>query len=179
MVKELDREDIIKKLNTDFAFLVRFILDNNLNAVVQNLKVAGVKVPLTYTKKDILDIVYTEIARGNVDEMLKALNVPYLASADNYTDGFEDYFNPTTKTETETESGESASAEESKGSFWAMLGATIVNALPNIIDAFGGDSTTPPPPPPPARKNTGLIVGGVLVVIAIVVIILVRRKKKA
>ena len=99
MVKELNKEDIIKKLNTDFAFLVRFILDNNLNAVVQNLKVAGVKVPLTYTKKDILDIVYTEIARGNVDEMLKALNVPYLASADNYTDGFEDYFNPTTKTE--------------------------------------------------------------------------------
>jgi LPXTG-motif cell wall-anchored protein len=176
-MQDLSKKEIYSRLNEDFNFLVRFILDNNYNAVVQNIKASNLKpvLPVNYDKKFVLDLIYTNLATGNEKTVLKCLDVPYNASADNYTSGLGDYFIPNVPTKSD-ETEEVSTAE--KGGFWGMLVGTVASALPSIIGAFTGN--TPPPPPPPAdtkKNNTPYIIGGV-VLVAVVVLVLVFRRKK-
>ena len=52
-MQDLSKKEIYSRLNDDFNFLVRFILDNNYNAVVQNIKASNLKpvLPVNYDKK--------------------------------------------------------------------------------------------------------------------------------
>ena len=204
---KLTANQTIKLLESDPKYLVRFILDNNLNAVVQNLKAEGIEVPANYDNKAILNIVHSMFRRGRKARAIKVLSVNYDASSGNYTAGFGDYFDaikqgvrPLSVQDSSVSPSDMASGtpvslrnspvdsaelvgDEAAGGGNSGFGMLLLNTIGTVATAAGSIWGQPQQvaPPPSANKIMGMNKGlffGLLAVVGIVLFIYFRKKNR-
>jgi len=88
-------KQIIELLNTDFEFGVNFIIDNNPNAVENNISGLSLPLPQNPSNLQMREVVDTLLQDGTdetaLDKVSEILHVPYNDGATNYTGGFGEY----------------------------------------------------------------------------------------
>lgn len=174
---ELSKEEIIFKLNTDANYLIRFIIDNNENAVVQNMKANGAKLPVNYLKEDILESIYANLDAGNAASVVTWLDVPYEASSTaQYTEGLGDYFR--SEFRTLKSHADESEVDTSTGSTFGTLLLGVIGQVAGMFSGGGIFGTTPTDSHvdhAPKKNNTWI---WVLVGVVVVVVLYFVFKKK-
>ena len=180
---ELSKNQIIGKLNTDANFLIRFIIDNNENAVVQNMKADGVPLPANYSKVDVLDAVYNSLSAGKTKSVIGWLDVPYDASSPTpYTLGLGDYFTKEWKPLTGAPEGDMLKTQEEgsttpTASQGASFGTLLLGTIGQVAGALGNIFGQQQPPPPQQQRKSTTWVWVLVGIVAIVVLFFVFRGK--
>ena len=83
----LTNEQILENVANNGDFAINFIIDNNPNAVSENLTSYGVELPNNPSNQTIRQILDELMITAPESEIQDILNVPYLDDADNYTGG--------------------------------------------------------------------------------------------
>jgi len=83
----LTNEQILENVANDGNFAINFIIDNNPNAVSENLTSYGVELPNNPSNQTIREILDELMITAPESDIQDILNVPYLDDADNYTGG--------------------------------------------------------------------------------------------
>jgi len=88
----LTNEQILNQLNTNGEFAINFIIDNNPNAVAENLTSYGVELPNNPSNQTIREILDELMITAPESDIQDILNVPYIdqpSDPDNYTGGLQ------------------------------------------------------------------------------------------
>lgn len=88
----LTNEQILNQLNTSGEFAINFIIDNNPNAVAENLTSYGVELPNNPSNQTIREVLDELMVTAPESDIQDILNVPYIdqpSDPDNYTGGLQ------------------------------------------------------------------------------------------
>lgn len=93
----MNKQEIILRLETDYKFYIKFVVENNLKDVLAQLSTLGYKPSPIASREDSIDYAYnvlvTLVKVGNGKAVNKLISlIPYVVNVSGYTAGFEDYF---------------------------------------------------------------------------------------
>lgn len=83
----LTNDQILENVANNGDFAINFIIDNNPNAVSENLTSYGVELPNNPSNQTIREVLDELMITAPESDIQDILNVPYLDEADNYTGG--------------------------------------------------------------------------------------------
>tara|TARA_R110000822_G_scaffold273997_1_gene396320 strand:+ start:630 stop:1205 length:576 start_codon:yes stop_codon:yes gene_type:complete len=91
----LTSTQIIELLNTDFEFGINFIIDNNPQAIENNISGLSLPLPQNPSNLQMREVIDTLLQDGSdetaVEKISEIIHVPYDDGATNYTGGFGEY----------------------------------------------------------------------------------------
>tara|TARA_R110000803_G_scaffold84831_3_gene151085 strand:- start:301 stop:876 length:576 start_codon:yes stop_codon:yes gene_type:complete len=91
----LTSNQIIELLNTDFEFGINFIIDNNPQAIENNISGLSLPLPQNPSNLQMREVIDTLLQDGSdenaVEKVSEIIHVPYNDGATNYTGGFGEY----------------------------------------------------------------------------------------
>ncbi len=85
----LTNEQILENVANNGDFGINFIIDNNPNAVSENLTSYGVELPNNPSNQTIREVLDELMITAPESDIQDILNVPYLDDANNYTGGLQ------------------------------------------------------------------------------------------
>lgn len=93
----MNKQEIILRLETDYRFYIKFVVENNLKDVLAQLSTLGYKPSPIASREDSIEYAYNVLVAlvkiGNSNTVNKLISlVPYVVNVSGYTSGFESYF---------------------------------------------------------------------------------------